>query len=184
MAAATFAASCANSNIINTPQGPRPEAVAPPPQPEPAQGLDPHLANAFDFHVNTDTVNGYYFTTPSGKWNCAIIPHSSAGCQSAAGALGITGAPATVHDGDGQDIAPNAVQIGNDGAPEFVRLPPPGFSPPASKPLTLTFGTTLAAAGFRCNVQESGVSCQSEFSRQGFTFSPESFVPEYTPVPG
>jgi hypothetical protein len=28
------------------------------------------------------------------------------------------------------------------------------------------------------------VSCQSEFSRQGFTFSPESFVPEYTPVPG
>ena len=41
----------------------------------------------------------------------------------------------------------------------------------------------LAAAGFRCNVQESGVSCQSETSGKGFTFSAKGYTPQYTDVP-
>ncbi|MDT5012633.1 MAG: hypothetical protein QOH57_4250 [Mycobacterium sp.] len=170
--------------MVNTPEGPRTEAVAPSSS-APGARVDPNLANAFDFYVNTDDSRGYYFTTPSGKWNCAIFPHSTAGCQSAGGTqpLRITGAPDTVRTDDGQDVAPNAVEIG-DGDAVFVRLDPPGFGPPAGAPPRLDFTRTLAAGGFRCNVQESGVSCQNEVSHKGFTFSPDGFTPEYTPVPG
>ena len=39
-------------------------------------------------------------------------------------------------------------------------------------------------ARFRCNVQEAtGVSCVSEDSGSGFTFSAEGFLPTYTEVP-
>lgn len=183
-AAAALTAACGHVGVVNTPGGPQSEVSAPPPSPPALQG-DTHLANAFDFYVKTDTESAYYFTTPSGKWNCAIVPHSAAGCQSAAGpSLGITGAPATVQNGDGQDVAPNAVQIGDDGGAAFVRVDSPGFALASGKPPKLDFAVTLAAAGFRCNVQESGVSCLNEATRQGFTFSPESLVPQYTPVPG
>jgi hypothetical protein len=47
----------------------------------------------------------------------------------------------------------------------------------------LRFNRILAAAGFRCNVQESGVSCLSETSGKGFTFSAEGYTPQYTDVP-
>ena len=59
--------------------------------------------------------------------------------------------------------------------------PSSGWSPgPAN---SLQFNRILAAAGFRCNVQESGVSCLSESSGKGFTFSAEGFTPQYTDVP-
>jgi hypothetical protein len=183
-AVATIAAGCANIRVVNTPEGPHTEAAAPSP-PAPAGRFDPNLVNAFDFYVSAEDLKGYYFTTPSGKWNCAILPHSTAGCQ-AVGAqpLGITGAPAAVRTDDGRDVAPNAVEIGDEGEPAFVRPDPPGFTSPAGKPPTLDFTKTLAAAGFRCNVQESGVSCQSDSTQKGFTFSPDGFLPQYTPVPG
>ena len=39
-------------------------------------------------------------------------------------------------------------------------------------------------ARFRCNIQETGVSCLSEESGKGFTFSAdEGFLPEYSEVP-
>ena len=39
-------------------------------------------------------------------------------------------------------------------------------------------------ARFRCNIQEeTGVSCLSEQSGDGFTFSADGFVPQYTEVP-
>ena len=47
----------------------------------------------------------------------------------------------------------------------------------------LQFNRILAAAGFRCNVQESGVSCLSELSGKGFTFSADGYTPQYTDVP-
>ncbi len=48
----------------------------------------------------------------------------------------------------------------------------------------MPFNKILAAAGFRCNVQETaGVSCLSEFSGKGFTFSADGVAPQYTDVP-
>ena len=39
-------------------------------------------------------------------------------------------------------------------------------------------------AGFRCNVHEaSGISCMSELSGKGFTFSAEGYITTYIDVP-
>ena len=49
--------------------------------------------------------------------------------------------------------------------------------------VTLPFGTVLQVAGFRCNVQEAtGVSCGSESSGKGFTFSADGYTAVYTDV--
>ena len=48
----------------------------------------------------------------------------------------------------------------------------------------LPFNRILAVAGFRCNVQESsGISCLSETSGAGFTFSAEEYATSYVDVP-
>ena len=60
-------------------------------------------------------------------------------------------------------------------APEFTLDPGPAT--------VLPFNRILAVAGFRCNVQESGVSCISERSGKGFTFSDDGVFPQYTDVP-
>jgi hypothetical protein len=48
----------------------------------------------------------------------------------------------------------------------------------------LPFNRTFAVAGFRCNIQEAtGVSCLSEQSGKGFTFSADGFNLQYSEVP-
>jgi hypothetical protein len=43
----------------------------------------------------------------------------------------------------------------------------------------------LAVAAFRCNVQEaSGISCLSEKTGKGFTFSADGYTLQYTDLPG
>ena len=121
-------------------------------------------------------ITGYYFTTPSGKWRCAILAHTKAGCQSASGwqsSLGVEGEPDST----------NAIVVDRDGDPQFVALEQPEFSLPEGPANTLQFNRILAAAAFRCNVQEAGVSCLSETSGKGFTFSSDGFTPQYTEVP-
>lgn len=182
-ALAVLTAACANTAIVNNGDPPpeTPATAAPPP----IGPREPNLVDAHEYYVATDQVKGYYFTTPSGKWNCAILPHSTAGCQAAGGAqaLGVTGAPETVRTPDGGAVAPNAIAVGDEGEPGFVWVQRPGFVLASAKALDLN--TTLAAAGFRCNVQErTGVSCQNEMSQKGFTFSSDGYLPHYTPVPG
>jgi hypothetical protein len=114
------------------------------------------------------------------------MPHSTVGCQATGGAqaIGVTGAPDTVTTADGEVVAPNAIAVGDEGEPGFVRVEDPGFVLPSGKAQVLDFNKTLAAAGFRCNVQEqTGVSCENELSRKGFTLSSDSYVSHYTAVP-
>jgi hypothetical protein len=143
-----------------------------------------HLANAFDYVAHPNDEAAYYFTTPSGRWQCAILPRDMAGCQSAGGTLGITGAPDTVTDAAGVEAPPNAIVIEPDGDTRFVALEQPGFTLKPGPANVLPFNRTLIAARFRCNVQEAtGVSCLSEQSGNGFTFSADGFQPQYTEVP-
>jgi hypothetical protein len=132
-------------------------------------------------------ITGYYFTTPSGKWKCAILSHAKAGCQSSSSwqsGLGIEGAPESVPDAAGEDTTPNAIVVDRDGDPQFVALEQPEFWLDPGPANALQFNRILAAAGFRCNVQEaSGVSCLSETSGKGFTFSADGYAPQYTDVP-
>jgi hypothetical protein len=178
---------CTGERIINNSE-PRPETptaatTAPPATPS----SNVHLVNAFNYVAHVGEITGYYFTTPSGKWRCAILSHTKAGCQASSSwrsGLGIEGAPESVPDASGQDSTPNAVVVDRDGDPQFVALEQPEFSLAPSPANALQFNRILAAAAFRCNVQEeSGVSCLSEKSGKGFTFSAEGYAPHYTDVP-
>lgn len=181
---AVVTAGCADAVVVNTGESPpRTETTV---LTSPAGRSDPNLVDASDYYVTTDGLKGYYFTIPSGKWNCAILPRSKAGCQAAAGTqgMGIPGEPDTVQTADGEAVAPNAIAVGDEGDPGFTWVARPGFSVTSGKALVLDFTKTLAAAGFRCNVQEAGVSCLSEGTKKGFTFSASGYSPQYTAVPG
>ncbi len=55
-----------------------------------------------------------------------------------------------------------------------LRSPPPEFGLDPGPATVLPFNRILAVAGFRCNVQEAtGISCMSELTGKGFTFSAE-----------
>ena len=176
LAVAFLAVGCSGERVVTTGEPPvhiETPTSTPPPSAPPSNA---HLVDAFDYVAHVNGAAGYYFTTPSGKWRCAIFPRVKAGCQSASSwksGLGISGEPDAV----------NAIVIEREGDPRFVALEQPEFWLDPGPANTLQFNRILAAAGFRCNVQESGVSCLSELSRKGFTFSAEGFTPQYTDVP-
>ncbi len=141
------------------------------------------LANAFDFVAHPNGQAAYYFAAPSGRWRCAILPRDKAGCQATGGAMSIAGAPDTVTDAAGEETPPNAIVIEPQGDAHFAAVDAAEFSPPAPANV-LPFNRTLVVARFRCNIQAaSGVSCLSEESGAGFTFSADGMVPQYTEVP-
>jgi hypothetical protein len=169
-------AGCSDQPIVNTgePAIPTETAIATPSPSTPPSNA--HLVNAFDYVAHIGETTGYYFTTPSGKWRCAILTHIKAGCQAATSwqsSLGVKGEPDST----------NAIVVDREGDPQFVALDQPEFWSVPGPARALPFNRILAAAGFRCNVQESGVSCQSELSGKGFTFSASGYAPQYTDVP-
>ena len=166
---------CSSGTVVNTSEAPAQPAAAPPVASTPPPS-NVHLVNAFDYFAEVGDTTGYYFTTPSGKWRCAILTRTKAGCQASSSwqsGLGVEGEPDST----------NAIVVDEQGDPQFVALDQPEFSLESVKPKVLQFNRILAAAGFRCNVQESGVSCLSEASGKGFTFSTDGFTPQYTDVP-
>jgi hypothetical protein len=167
-------AGCSTERIVNTGE---PPAATPTSTATPAPPVsNAHLVDAFDYVGHMSETTGYYFTTPSGKWRCAILTRIKAGCQAASNwqsGLGVRGEP---------DSA-NALVVESQGDPQFVTLEQPEFSLVPGLANVLPFNRILAAAGFRCNVQESGVSCQSEPTGKGFSFSAEGYTLQYTDVP-
>ncbi|MBV9638723.1 MAG: hypothetical protein JO330_04050 [Mycobacteriaceae bacterium] len=182
-AIAALGAACAPAPIVNTADtSARTPASASASPPTPPNNL--HLANAYDYFADSGDRQGYYFTTPSGRWRCAILPHAMAGCQSAgSSAMTIPGAPDTVTGSDGTNTVPTAIVVDNAGDAHFAWLPPGTLSPVAGPASVLGFNRVLDAAGFRCNVQEAGVSCLREATVKGFTFSPDGYRLQYTDVP-
>ncbi|MET0473557.1 MAG: hypothetical protein ABW001_02860 [Mycobacterium sp.] len=153
--------------------------------PLPAPPNNDHLANAFDYAAQQGDETAYYFTSPSKRWVCAIIPRATAGCQPATGStIPIKGAPATVPGPQGTDTAPNAIQVGVQTDAQFASLDAPGYALVPGPATVLPFNEVLIVAGFRCNVQEAtGISCASEVSGDGFTFSADEFALQYTDLP-
>lgn len=184
-AAATLVAGCSQDQVVDTGEFPRtPVPSTTTVVPTPVNNAD--LVNAFDFFVDTEGVKGYYFTTPSESWNCMITARISVGCQTADGSgLGIPGAPETLPGPDGELVAPNAIVVNVNGDAFFAAVPTDAYLPPSGTPKVLEFNKILAAAAFQCNVQEEvGVSCLSELSEKGFTFSADAFSLAYTKLPG
>jgi hypothetical protein len=142
-----------------------------------------HQANTSDFTRNVDGQPAYYFSTPSGRWRCAILPGDMAGCEATGGALNIADAPNLVPNADGAQKAPNAIVVEPQGDAHFAAVDTAKFAPPGPANV-LPFNRTLAAARYRCNIQETkGVSCLSEESGEGFTFSADGFNLQYSEVP-
>lgn len=186
VAASTMVA-CESGTVVNTDE-PRPttQTSTTPPPPLANRPTNDALVNAFDYAApQADGQTAYYFTSPSKRWVCAIVPRDTAGCQSATGStIPITGAPDTVPGPDGTDAAPNAIQVGRLGDPRFATLDAPGYSLVPGPAAILPFGKVLIVSGFRCNVQEAtGISCASEVSGNGFTFSADGFTLQYTDLP-
>jgi hypothetical protein len=180
---AGLSVACDRTIVVNT--GQTPPRTETPASTSPTGRVDPNLVDAHAYYVISDGVTGYYFTTPSGKWSCAILPRTLAGCQAATGGqvIGIPGEPSTVQGPNGA-VAPNAITVGDQGDAGFTWLDRPGFLVKTGKAMVLDFKKTLAAAGFRCNVQEAGVSCENETTQKGFVFSATGYEPHYAPVPG
>ena len=181
MIIATLTVACAHSVVVNT--GESPSRTQPAASPSPTGRSDPNLVDAHEYYVTSDNVKGYYFTTPSGKWICAIIPHSEAGCQAAGGgpAISILGGPDTVEGPDGAAVTPNAIAVNDDGEPGFTWLDPPGFSVPTGKAMVLDFNKTLAAAGFRCNVAGSRCVVRERDGTRRASCSPLAVTRRTTP---
>ncbi|UXA10923.1 hypothetical protein KXD97_23055 [Mycobacterium sp. SMC-8] len=179
-------AACSGPTVITTDDGTRPPAPAAQSPTSTTRPSNAHLANAHDFLAEVDGRTGYYFTSPSGRWECAIVPRVRAGCQNAqnAASIGVSAAPEEVPGDDGEPGTPNAVVVDRDSDPSFIALEAPAFGLDSEPATALPFNRILAAAGFRCNVQEAtGISCLSETSGKGFTFSADTYVPRYTDVP-
>jgi hypothetical protein len=186
-ATAMLIAACDSGTIVNTDDA-RPttqtSTFAPPPLSSPR--TNDTLANAFDYAApQPDGQTAYYFTSPSKRWVCAVIPGDAVGCQSSSGStIPIKGAPDTVAGQDGTDAAPNAIQVSRDAEPQFATLDSPGYSLVPGPAAILPFGKVLIVAGFRCNVQETtGISCASEVTGKGFTFSADGYTLAYTDLP-
>jgi hypothetical protein len=182
-ALALFLAGCSTPTIVNN-DDPRPTVDSGPATVAPPPLNTANLVDAFDYGTPVNGATRYFFTTPSGRWQCAIVPRVKAGCEAASGGLEITGAPEEVPDAAGEPAAPTALVVDREGDAHFTASETPEFGLDPGPAVVLPFNRILAAAGFRCNVQEvSGISCLSEKSRRGFTFSDEGFTTQYTDVP-
>lgn len=187
--AAVISTSCSYGTIVNTDVAPTTTQAAAPPPPAPPskRPTNENLANAFDYAApGADGQTGYYFASPSKKWVCAIFPRKSAGCQASTGsAIAVEGAPTSVPGPQDVDTAPNAIQVDAVADAQFASLDAPGYALVPGPATVLPFGKVLAVAEFRCNVQEaSGISCLSETTGKGFTFSPDGYTFQYTDLPG
>nr|ABP45814.1 conserved hypothetical protein [Mycolicibacterium gilvum PYR-GCK] len=186
VAAALLSTGCSGPTVVTTEDAAQTTATSAAPTPTTGRPSNVHLANAFDFAADTGGQTGYYFSSPSGRWACAILPRVRAGCQNAqsTSSIGIDGAPDEISGPGGESLAPNAITIERSGGPRFVRMTPPGFALTPGPAAELPFNRILAVGGFRCNVQQaSGISCLSEAGGGGFTFSAEGFTTAYTDVP-
>ena len=181
---AAVTTACDSGRVVNTDEA-RPTTQTTTTTPPPPEQRTETLVNAFDFYAQPNGSTGYYFTSPSKRWVCAIIPRERAGCQSSAGSgIAITGAPESVPDAQGNDVAPNAIQVDRTTDAQFVVLDPPGYSLVPGPAAILPFDKVLTVAGFRCNVQEAtGISCLSELTGKGFTFSTDGYSLQYTDLP-
>ncbi|MGK2869153.1 MAG: hypothetical protein ACSLFA_21370 [Mycobacterium sp.] len=178
-------AGCGSPGIVNTGEPWTPAETSAPPAQLPQYSSNAQLADASEFYGEVDGQKAYRFVTPSGRWQCVIIPQTSAGCRPATSAqLSISGAPTAVPGADGDTTAPDTIVIDRLSDVGFIAAAPDADTGSTEPMVTLPFGRVLAAAGFRCNVQEAtGVSCGSESSGKGFTFSTDGYTGVYTDVP-
>ncbi|WP_208601168.1 hypothetical protein [Rhodococcoides fascians] len=152
-----------------------------------------NLVDPAAFEYGSGGTNGYYFTTPSGLWRCAVLADSAqsgsdsqmAGCQPKTSIdMPVAGAPQVQRFGAYEMGAPNAILVNATEDARFASLSQALFWRMDDATPVLAYGQTLSVSGFTCNVQESGVSCRSDSSGKGFQFSTGGYRFEYVEASG
>ncbi|MDV6233935.1 hypothetical protein [Rhodococcus cercidiphylli] len=122
----------------------------------------------------------YYFTSPSGKFECgiAVLESSIAGCH---GSLPDSAPKVPGSGASGTAVKPNAVQLIAGSAAKFESLGDPKFhrfdGPAAALPYgeVLTIPGSGSTNGLQCSVDEqTGVTCTDQVGH-GFTVSDDDF---------
>ena len=141
-----------------------------PSPPRPAAAIS--LVDPATYAWQEGGLQGFFFTTPSGLWRCAILADSAqggsddqmAGCQpSSSMPMNVAGAPSVPDHYSRDATAPNAILVNATEDARFASLSQALFWRYDTTPV-LSYGQTLSTSGFSCNVQESGVSCRSDRS--------------------
>ncbi len=140
------------------------------------------VADARSYFATSGGIDGYYFTTPAGRWHCAIVisgdPHM-AGCQPATNTgagIGVKGAPTVESHHSHKQVPPDTIMIERGSDPRFAVLGQAVFRQTPDGAKVLPYNTSLSADGFTCTARDSGVSCRDDASGKGFTFSTEGFA--------
>lgn len=119
------------------------------------------------------TSGSYYFTSPSTKFECAVItaPQPVAGCH---GKLPGTAPQVPVPGGPGT-TAPNAIRVNATKPGEFTSTGDPAFHRFDGPVKALPYGSPLRVQGFTCTVDaRAGVTCESG-AGHGFTVSDNDY---------
>ena len=115
----------------------------------------------------------YYFTSPSGKWQCAILaaqPDSETGCHGHfpdfVPRVPGSGAPEVM-------VAPNAVVMSTRNQKAMlISVGDARFYPESRNSRPLPYGRTLTVGPITCTIAEAtGVSCDDTKTDHGFTVS-------------
>ena len=132
----------------------------------PAAGdVDPAMYRDRDF--------GYFFSTPSHRFTCGIsltnTTTPAAGCQGAT--TPVPPRPASCGPGPGWG---HGMQVNDAGATSFLCTGGVIFGFSSGRTPTLDYGHSLTAAGFRCTVQTTGITCTQLASGHGFMIAAET----------
>ena len=122
----------------------------------------------------------YYFSSPSGKFECgiAVLESSIAGCH---GSLPDSAPEVSDSGASGKPVEPNSVQLIAGSPAKFESLGDPKFHRFDGPAAALPYGEVLTVAGsgstngLQCSVDEqTGVTCTDQVGH-GFTVSDEDF---------
>ena len=151
--------------VSTAPTSPEEADMAEPSASKPAAGA----VNPVDYGVG----GNYYFTSPSGKWQCAILaalPESETGCHGPFPAsvprVPGSGAPDTM-------VAPNAVVMSTRNQKAMlISMGDARFYPESRNSRALPYGRALTVGPITCTIDEAtGVSCDDTKTYHGFTVS-------------
>ena len=140
-----------------------------------AQTITPTVPAAGDVDPATyrDRNFGYFFSTPSNKFTCGISLKNTttpaAGCQGTTAP--VPPRPASCGPGPGWG---HGMQVNDAGATSFLCTGGLIFGFSSGRTPTLEYGHSLTAAGFRCTVQTTGITCTQLASGHGFMIAAET----------
>ncbi|MFC9790887.1 hypothetical protein [Rhodococcus sp. NPDC127528] len=174
--AVVLTAACGTTVGGNASPTAEPMATSTPPATPPTRTAAPTTTKAVPAAQVADyagtQAGSYYFTSPSSKFECAIVTARQpvAGCHGAFP----PNAPQVKGSGAPGPVTPNSIRVAADRPGEFFSAGDPAFHRFDGTAKVLPYGSPLRVQGFTCTVDErTGVTCET--AGHGFTVSDNAF---------